>query len=171
MAIFATTFVCGAMIVFGLSSLAGSGLTAIAVSVAWRTRVGATTLVALAFIDLVAIRQNHICPLGVRRQTPALLIYRHAVPTVAAVWGFDTGLAVTTFRVAATTWGALVLAMLGLATWWTGIAYGLSFTVPLIILMMSQPVENVERLIPGRRVAQFASALLLLAGGVLLMPL
>jgi hypothetical protein len=54
---------------------------------------------------------------------------------VASIWGFDTGLAVTTFRVTAATWGALLLTVLGLSGWATGVAYGIAFAAPISVLM------------------------------------
>lgn len=168
-AIFLMTFVCAASMVFGLLSLAGHGPIAEAMPLTWRIRLAAATLGALTIFDLVAIRRNHFCPLTPRRQTPAVLIYRGTVPAAAAVWGFDTGLMVTTFRVAATSWGALVLALLGLASWWwSALAYAAAFTVPLSLMMLFQPVEEMDLLTPLRRRAQALSAVLLVASSALL---
>ena len=55
----------------------------------------------------------------------------------AAVWGLDTGLAVTTFRVTAATWAVLVAVLTGMAPWWIGASYALAFVLPLTALMRS----------------------------------
>ncbi|MCG8459519.1 MAG: hypothetical protein MI919_24840, partial [Holophagales bacterium] len=43
---------------------------------------------------------------------------------------------VTTFRVAALTWGALLLTALHLAPWWAGLAYGVGFVIPVTKLLV-----------------------------------
>jgi hypothetical protein len=98
---------------------------------------------------------------------------------VASVWGFDTGLAVTTFRVAAATWGAMLLTMLGLSGWQTGIAYGIAFTIPITILMWTHRAGRMAvTLEPGdpglgellgmRPAWQVKSAVVLTAGAAML---
>lgn len=98
---------------------------------------------------------------------------------VASVWGFDTGLAVTTFRVAAATWGAIMLTVLGLSGWQTGIAYGIAFAIPITILMWTHKAGRMAvTLEPGdpglgellamRPAWQAKSAVLLAAGAVVL---
>lgn len=163
--IFAAAFVSGAVLVFGISSIVGARVIGAMFTETWRLGAAAGALFALAAFDLIALRRGSYCSLGWRRQTPQRLIYFHTVPTVAAVWGFDAGLAFTTFRVAATTWGALTLALLGLASWWTGVVYGLAFALPLSALFFLSP-PRVERMLAERRHVQFASALLLAACGV-----
>jgi hypothetical protein len=104
---------------------------------------------------------------------------RRSMFVVASVWGFDTGLAVTTIRVTAATWGALLLALLGLSGWQTGIAYGLAFAVPVTVLMWTHrlgriadaqtPVDQgLLQLLNQRLVWQTISAALLVAGSVML---
>ena len=98
---------------------------------------------------------------------------------VASIWGFDTGLAVTTIRVAAATWGAILLTLLGLSGWQTGIAYGLAFAIPITILMWTHRAGRIAdaqkpgdaglgELLKKRPVWQANSAAILIAGGVML---
>jgi hypothetical protein len=97
---------------------------------------------------------------------------------VASIWGFDTGLAITTIRVAAATWGAMLLTVLCLSSWQTGIAYGLAFTIPITILLWThragrcsqEPGDGgLAELLKKRPVWQTSSAAILLAGGVMLL--
>ena len=96
---------------------------------------------------------------------------------VASIWGFDTGLAITTIRVAAATWGAILLTLLCLSGWQTGIAYGLAFTIPITILMWThragrcsqEPGDGgLRELLDKRPVWQTISAAILIAGGIML---
>lgn len=63
---------------------------------------------------------------------------RWPIPIVALVWGLDTGLAVTTFRVVTATWAVFVLLFLGLGANWTGLAYGLGFAVPCVAMICNK---------------------------------
>jgi hypothetical protein len=184
-AIFAVAFISGAAVIFGMASLVGAAFQAAGLSLAWRVGFAAAGLIALAWVDLLALRKKGYCPLGMRRQTPKSLIYRYPAMMVVAVWGFDTGLAVTTFRVAAITWGALVLAGLGLSAWWIGLGYGFGFVLPLLISILTQPSDRSREqssvapiaprlggLLRKRSILQSGSAvILLLAGTVLLIRL
>jgi hypothetical protein len=130
-------------------------------------------------MDVWASNNRAYCPVGLRRQTPRGLKYRHSMMMVASIWGFDTGLAITTFRVAAATWGAILLTVLGFSGWQTGIAYGIAFTIPLTVLMWthrSGRLANTQtpgdpglgELLGLSRTWQAKSALLLIAGAVIL---
>lgn len=119
------------------------------------------------------------CPIGWRRQTPRILTRRYHMFVVATLWGFDTGLVVTTIRVAAVSWGALYLAALGLSPRWTGFAYGVGFALPFLILLVrpqlgraaraATPADpGLETMLRMRSLIQGFSAVLLIAsGGVL----
>ena len=172
-------FVTGATAVFALASLLGSALGLAAVPIHWRVGLGAAGLLTLAAVDVRASRRSTYCPLGWLRQTPKSLMYRRSVTTVAAVWGFDTGLAVTTVRVAAMTWGAILLVGLGLSAWFTGVGYGLGFALPFLVLLWTHRVERLARapgpvdpglrsMLAKRKAMQALSASLLTAGGAVL---
>jgi hypothetical protein len=176
---FGVAFLAGAVAIFAIAFFLGFALRLSYLPVAWRHGIAATGLVALASIDVLAIRKGAYCLIGLRRQTPKSLMHRHSAVSVAATWGFDTGLAVTTIRVAAITWGALVLAFLGISGWRIGIGYGLGFVVPHTILLWTHPVgrkstsktpadPGLEALLSKRPVMQLGSAALLSAAGVVL---
>lgn len=171
-AIFAVAFLAGAIVIFGLASLVGAAFRAAGLPLEWRVLLAAASLAALACVDLLAVKKDCYCPLGWRRQTPKSLGRRHAVTTVAAAWGFDTGLAVTTFRVAAVTWGALVLAGLGLSAWWIGVGYGFGFVLPLLLSIAAQTPDagsRLESLLGKRALVQSGSAAVLFIAGALLL--
>jgi hypothetical protein len=71
--------------------------------------------------------------LGLSRQTPKVLLRlgEHAWIT-PLVWGFDTGLVWTTFRVSFCSWMLLLLALAGVAPPWAGSICGLAFATPLL---------------------------------------
>jgi hypothetical protein len=105
---------------------------------------------------------------------------RHRPLAVATFWGLDTGLVVTTIRVAAVSWAALYLAALDFSPGWTGLAYGLGFIAPFFLLLLRPQLgraargevgvdAGLEALLRLRPAIQGSSALLLLvAAGVLL---
>lgn len=173
-AAFAAAFTAGAIAIFGVASMAGTALRVDELSLQWRLGIAAAGLAGFAFIDLVAIRKRSYCPLSWRRQTPQSLRFRYGVTTTVAVWGFDTGLAVTTFRVAALTWAALLLTFLGLASWQIGFAYALAFVIPVIAILNGQPAasrssESLEALLRKRVVLQCISVIALFTTGTLLL--
>lgn len=173
-AVFATAFTAGAIAIFGVTSLAGAAWHVGELSLQWRLGIAAAGLTVLALVDLVAIRKRSYCPLSWCRQTPQSLRFRHGVTTTVAVWGFDTGLAVTTFRVAALTWAALLLTFVGLASWQVGFAYALAFVIPVIAILNGQPAasrssERLEALLRKRVVLQRLSVIALFTTGTLLL--
>lgn len=171
---FAVAFTVGAIAIFGAVSIAGAGLRVDGVPLQWRLGIAAAALAAFALVDVVAIRKRSYCPLSWRRQTPQSLRFRYGATTTVAVWGFDTGLAVTTFRVAALTWAALLLTFLGLASWQTGFAYALTFVIPIIAILNGQPAasrssQSLEALLRKRAVLQGISVIVLFTIGTLLL--
>jgi hypothetical protein len=173
------SFVFAATAVFALVYAAGHAAGVTDLPVEWRVGLAAAGLLWLAAIDVRASRKSTYCPLSLRRQTPKSLVHRPSPTFVAAVWGFDTGLAVTTVRVAAITWGAVLLAGLGLSAWSAGLAYGLGFAVPFVVLLWTHrvgrlawsptPVDpGLESMLARRGAIQTISAAVLTAsGGVL----
>src|SRR5262245_55669558 len=106
---------------FALAHAIGAVLQVSQLPVTSRLGVAGVVLLALAVADVRSIRHKTYCPLSWRRQTPRALMRKYPPRLVALLWGLDTGVAVSTFRVSAATWGALVLAFLGFGTWWMGI--------------------------------------------------
>src|SRR4051794_3691194 len=166
MTIFGASFIAGAVVIFTVASFAGEATRLASLPFAWRLRVAAVCLLALASIDIVSARKSRYCLLGMRRQTPQRLMYSHPFAPVAAFWGFDTGLAVTTFRVAAITWAALVFALLGFTSWRSGVAYGVAFVAPLSVLLCRDiDGARLQRLLLQRSSLQLASATVLATAG------
>jgi hypothetical protein len=177
---FGIAFMAGALVTFGGACVLGGLVGLTGLDDGWRHGVAAAALVVLAVVDVSAIRRAAYCPLGWRRQTPKGFARRHSPTTTAAVWGLDSGLAVTTFRVAAVTWGAILLVAFGLVPWWVGIAYGAGFVIPLSILVCTHRVGRVasspdpadsglEAMLGRRSTVQGVSAGLLAAGAILLL--
>jgi hypothetical protein len=175
-AVFVAAFIGAAVATF---ALAGAGATALGITqlpMHWRVAMAGLGLLVMAAVDLRSMSRSTYCPLGWRRQTPRMLLRRHHMLVVATLWGFDTGLVVTTIRVAAVSWGALSLAALGLAPRWTGVAYGVGFALPYLMLLVrprlgraaiaATPMDpGLETMLRMRTTMQGISAALLIAGG------
>jgi hypothetical protein len=172
-------FVSSATAVFGIVYLLGRLMRVGDIPVDWRIGLGAAGLLTLAAIDVRAIAKSKYCPLSWRRQTPKSLMYRRSASFVAFAWGFDTGLVFTTVRVAAITWGAVLLAALGLSSWFAGLGYGLGFALPFVILLWTHRVGRVARshgnadpglesMLSRRKPIQAISATLLTAAAAIL---
>jgi hypothetical protein len=177
---FAAAFIAASLAIFALAHASGAALGVAELPIAWRWTVAGMALLALAAVDLYAVRRKTYCPITLRRQTPRSLRLRFSPTVGASLWGLDTGLAVTTFRVSAATWAALLLTFLGFGTWWIGICYGIAFVVPLMGLLWIGPVgkasaapdpldPGLDRLISSRPFAQFASAVLMCAGALIVL--
>ncbi|HEY3685153.1 MAG TPA: hypothetical protein VGL93_19135 [Streptosporangiaceae bacterium] len=87
-------------------------------------------------VDVWVLARGRMFSIGLPRQTPKMITYRRGAMLGAFVWGLDTGTAVSTFRVSATTWAALGLTVLGIAPPLTGVAYGIGFAVPLAVAVL-----------------------------------
>jgi len=109
---FAAAFLAAAAVVFALAFFLGAALQVSNLPVEWRRGIAAGGLVML----------------------------RRSAVVTTAIWGFDTGLAFTTFRVAAITWGAFILAFLGLSGWQIGVGYGVGFVLPLTVILWTNRV-------------------------------
>ena len=135
-AAFAVSFLLAAVAAFWVVATMGARLGVGGMTLESRLALGAVFLLPMAIVDLRAMKASTYCPLGWRRQTPRGMLRRHHQLLVATFWGIDTGLVVTTFRVAAVSWGALVLAGLNLSPRWVGAAYALGFLVPFTVLTL-----------------------------------
>jgi hypothetical protein len=178
-ATFAVAFVAGAIAIFAIVDAAGVALGIPNLPFRWRVGLAGAGLLPLAAVDLRAMAKSTYCPIGCRRQTSRILLRRHPLAVVASVWGFDTGLLVTTFRVAAISWGALLLTALGLSPWWAGVGYGFGFTMPFLIFLFrprlgrssrqAAPADpGLEAMLRLRAAMQGLSAALLIASGMIL---
>lgn len=182
-AAFVIAFFVGAATTFFFVHLVGTVVGVSDFPLHYRLLSGGLLLIGLAFTDRYAISRGTYCPITWRRQTPRALLRRFPVPVAVAIWGFDTGLVVTTFRVAAATWASLILTLLGIAPPWIGLAYAIGFTLPFLILALRPELgrasredtsidPGLEALLRRRSQAQWGSlGLLILTGCGLLISL
>jgi hypothetical protein len=156
----AAGFTLSAVTVFGAAGLVGDAFGVSHVPTPVRTWAAIALCVALCAADVAALRSRGLCKVTMRRQTPKNLVYRYGDRVGPLIWGLDTGLAVTTFRVSAATWAILGLTLLNLAPWWLGVAYAAGFCGPLAIAVVV-PRWRMER--PGEppREPQWISELLM----------
>jgi hypothetical protein len=143
--VFAGSFLLAAMAVFWAVATVGARLGVDRITLESRLALGAALLLSMVMVDLRAMRASTYCPIGWRRQTPRGMLRRHHQLLVATFWGIDTGLVVTTFRVAAVSWGALMLAGLNLSPRWVGAAYALGFLVPFTVLTLRTRLGSAAR--------------------------
>lgn len=144
-AAFAGSFLLAALAAFWAAATVGTRLGVGGMALESRLALGAVLLLPMALVDLRAMQASTYCPIGWRRQTPRGLLRGHHPVLVATLWGIDTGLVVTTFRVAAVSWGALMLAGLNLSPTWIGVAYALGFLVPFIVLTLRTRLGRAAR--------------------------
>jgi hypothetical protein len=150
--ILATAHVIAAgLIVYLLGQVAGLAVQAHVPPVVRLALVGATAVAAIV-LDLRAARRRSYS-VGWNRQTPEALAHSGGAWWVTPlIWGADTGLIWTTYRVSSLSWVFLVLVLLGAAPPWAGLAYGLAFAVPLLVAA-SRPAADGEAcdVSPGAR--------------------
>jgi hypothetical protein len=173
---FAVTFMLGSLVTFAIASFLGAVLIRPFMGDVWRVIGPATGLALLSVLDLYAIHKNDYCALTLPRQTPKALARRHGMHVAAALWGFDMGTAVSTFRVASVTWGALMLVVFGWINTWSAFLYSTGFVAPLLFLMWTgrlprkgseHAAESLRVMLHRRTLAQWISAGLLALGAVL----
>ncbi|MDT0543142.1 MULTISPECIES: hypothetical protein [Streptomyces] len=94
--------------------------------------------VAGIVLDARAIKRGTFT-VGLRRQTAKTLSDDSGdTPgwVTPLLWGLDTGLVWTTFRMSSASWVLLVSALLTVVPQWGGLVYGVFFGIPLIIATM-----------------------------------
>lgn len=173
-------FVISAVLTFGAVGV----VVGTAGSVVLPERVSLIVVAVLALgaagLDLYSARRQWLSPAGLSRQTPKSLLYSQTHPRLAVLfWGFDTGTAVSTFRVSAATWIVFIGAALGVAPIWVGISYAAGFSVPLVLALIVPLADRAPAGSGTRRLtamlhahvqtAQGTCSVLLLAGAVALM--
>ncbi len=177
--VLATSFVVSAMLIFTLASLLGVFVSAF-VPKTVLLNTAAIVLILLAAVDLYSWARSSYCAIGFIRQTPQVLQRQLGPLATAFVWGFDTGLSVTTIRVTACTWAALALSLLGLSNPWAGLFYGLAFGIPVAILLWNPRLASAStsrddsdpglaRQLDVRPTAQLVSVALLSAGALMIL--
>lgn len=102
--------------------------------------------VVASCVDVRAVVRNTYT-VGLRRQTAKVLAHDPDRPwwVTALLWGLDTGLIWSTFRVSCTSWVLLLSALLNVAPQWSGFAYGIFFGVPLLVAVMLPEPETYAR--------------------------
>jgi hypothetical protein len=174
---FVVAFMIGATLIFAAAHGLGFIFGLATLPDPWRLGVAGAALLSLAAVDVAAAARATYCPITLRRQTPRILMRRYRPFVVSALWGLDTGLVVTTFRVAAVSWAALLVSALALVPLWAGLAYGAGFVLPFSILLWRPQLgraaatsmdPGLEAMLRQRSVMQRLSAALLLLCGALL---
>jgi hypothetical protein len=130
-------FLVSATAVFGAVYVSGAAFGVGRLPVAARMWLAVALCAAMWVVDAVSLRKGDFCRLSPRRQTPKNLFYERGERAGPLLWGLDTGLAVTTFRVSAATWASLGLVLLNLGPWWIGTAYAAGFCVPLAFSILA----------------------------------
>ncbi|MFI6458210.1 hypothetical protein ACIBF6_42515 [Streptosporangium amethystogenes] len=124
-------FVISAVSTYGLVHLIGSGLRGTGPKIA-------ACVVLLACMAIDSGKFGLRTPM-LRRQTPREHFARFGPAGGALLWGLDTGLVVTTFRVTSLTWAALGVTLFGLVPWWAGLCYALGFVLPSMAMVVVVP--------------------------------
>ncbi|MDI6103373.1 hypothetical protein QLQ12_32665 [Actinoplanes sp. NEAU-A12] len=132
-------FTASAVLLFAVAGLAGRSFGIDFVPMRIRLVVALLICVALVALDVVALRRHDMCSITRRRQTPKNLVFKYGDTRGALIWGLDTGLAVTTFRVSSATWGLIGLGLLNVAPWWQGIGYAAGFCLPIAAAILLVP--------------------------------
>jgi hypothetical protein len=117
--------------VFVLSQL-GDVVTGVLPAFTIAVVLGVASVGGLVF-DVVAAARGRMS-LGLRRQTAKELA--HTTDTwwvTPLLWGADTGIVGTTYRVSFSSWVLLLAAVLGVAPPWAGAVYGMAFAIPLVL--------------------------------------
>lgn len=107
----------------------------------YRARLAIAGVVLFACLVLDSGKLGIATPMW-RRQTPQRLFYMFGPSKGALLWGLDTGLMVTTYRVTSLTWAALALSFVGLLPWWSGVAYAAGFVIPSTVFILLVPFHT-----------------------------
>lgn len=167
-------FLIGSLTAFGILHVVGLEIAAHADPQLLYALAGALTF-GLVLHDVRSLRKRRFCALGPRRQTPKWIPHALRSDRLGlVVWGFDTGLGATTFRMTNGWWVLAVAVLAGLHPVGIALAYALGFAVPLIWAKRIQsraeagePLQMSERL-PVVRTSTAIGAMLLSAVFVLM---
>ncbi|MBU2697572.1 hypothetical protein [Pimelobacter sp. 30-1] len=134
MAFLTIGYATSALIVTSLVSLLGRPLVEVLdLSSAGRSLLAAGWLALCVVFNGGAVGLE---PPMLKRQTPLTYLYLYGASRGALLWGLDTGTMLSTFRVTSGTWAILGLVILGVAPWWSGAVYGLSFGLGLLVVTL-----------------------------------
>ena len=130
-----------ALVVYAVVHAVGGAVLGGARSQQWISQHMVATAAA-AVLALLALVDTGVLGLRTpmwRRQTPKQLFNRYGPGKAALLWGLDTGLVFTTYRVTSLSWAALAITALGLVPWWSGLLYALGFVLPVLVLVLAVP--------------------------------
>lgn len=169
----AVGFSISATAIYGLLWLTGSAAQVTHMSIEARVAVVGIIALSAAAMDSGA---GGLETLSWRRQAPRAAWTAFGPTRAVLLWGFDTGLAFTTYRVTSLTWVGFAAALLHLTPWWAGLAYSTGYVLPTIadILRPTDPsasdlASNRSRyaaLAPPIKIGATALLILLGAAGV-----
>jgi len=147
--------------------------TVVLASVDWDLRVGVLAVLAVggAAVDVRAVLRGGMA-VGLARQTPKAVGHDPRRPwwVTPIIWGTDTGLIWTTFRVSSTSWALLAGALLAVVPPWAGAVYGVAFAVPLSVSVLTGRGTRVGQV--GSRLTTVSTQVAQVAGAsVLALPL
>ena len=130
--LFGAAFTARSVTIFAVARGIGAPARALVAS-STRVAIALPILLIAIVLDSYSLRYKRMCPLTARRQTPKMVYNAHGSGRAALVWGLDAGLVFTTYRMSSISWALLLLGVLGVAPWWTGLAYALGFVATLWI--------------------------------------
>lgn len=124
-------------VVLGLLVWLTSAPLRVTVSDTTASLIAVVILLVMLAGDVFAVLAKQMYPVGPRRQARKSLMYswtgRH---TVGFAWGFDAGLAVTTYRTTSGAWVLVTVIALDVASLWVIVAYPIGFVVGLLLLSL-----------------------------------
>jgi hypothetical protein len=126
--LFSTGFLTASVASFWLLAAVGE-LVRSSLTANTRTMLATGTLTLLASVEVLRLRRGSPCSLGLSRQTPRHWGLRS--PFGVLGWGLDTGVPFTTVRATALPLVVCSLSLLGYATGWLGVMYGIGFLASL----------------------------------------
>lgn len=126
-------FLTSSAVLFALLAFTGAAFGVGSIPVSGRVATALALTLGMLAVDVSGLRKGPYCRLTLQRQTPKVLDHKYGPVVGSLLWGLDTGLAWTTIRVSTATWVVFGLTVLQLAPWWTGLAYGVGFGLPLAV--------------------------------------
>ncbi|WP_407563924.1 hypothetical protein [Streptomyces sp. 184] len=167
-------FLLSSVLLFATLAFVGAAFWVGSLPLTLRAVLAAVLATGMVVVEVVGLRSGAYCKLTLRRQTPQALASRFGSRLGPLMWGLDTGLAWTTIRVSTATWVVFALSLLQLVPWWTGLAYGVGFCLPLTFVTLVLPwhpredfeephwvLRMLHRIRPAVRVGCFASLLVM----------
>jgi hypothetical protein len=131
-------FTLSALTAYAVVWLSGSAMRVSGLSLGLRVTIAGAVLACWAVIDTGVL--GFRAP-SWRRQTPRKAFDVLGPTRAALLWGLDTGLTFTTYRVTSLTWVAFTASLLHLVPWWSGLAYAVGFVLPNLVAIHLVPTD------------------------------